>query len=123
MSHLSSIHRIVPNIYSDNLEKSKRFYTGFLEMDLAMDMKWIMTFASKSNSAIQLSILKNEVEKILDNSAIFISIEVADVDEVYSRAKEQGVQIVYSITNEPWEVRRFFIKDPNGATLNILSHL
>lgn len=119
----TSIRRIVPNIYSDDMEKSKQFYTGFLEMHLAMDMGWIMTFTSKSNFTAQLSIFKNEKERVLDNSAIFISIEVADVDEVYSRAKKQEVEIVYSITNEPWKVRRFFVKDLNGVTLNILSHL
>ena|SRR5690625_3057323 len=123
MSKSSSIRRIVPNIYSDDMEKSKQFYTAFLEMDLAMDMGWIMTFTSKSNFTAQLSIFKNKKEKVLDNSAIFISIEVADVDEMYARAKEQDVEIVYPITDEPWKVRRFFVKDPNGVTLNILSHL
>ncbi len=43
------IHRIVPNIYSNDLEKSKQFYVEFLEMKLVMDMKWILTFASKIN--------------------------------------------------------------------------
>jgi|SRR5690625_2383071 len=117
------IRRIVPNIYSDDMEQSKRFYTEFLELDLAMDMGWIMTFASKSNFTAQVSIFKNNEEKELDNSAIFISIEVADVDEMYARAKEQDVEIIYPITDEPWKVRRFFVKDPNGVTLNILSHL
>lgn len=39
------------------------------------------------------------------------------------RAKEQGIEIVYAIRNEPWEGRRFFVKDPNGVAINLLSHL
>jgi hypothetical protein len=32
------------------------------------------------------------------------------------------VEITYDITDEPWGVRRFFLRDPLGNVLNILSH-
>ncbi len=116
------IHRIVPNIYSDDLEKSKLFYVDFLEMELVMDMEWILTFASKENASAQISILQNDKKVMLDNRAIFISIEVSDIDALYEKAKKQQLKITYPITNEPWGVTRFFVEDPNGVTLNLLSH-
>ncbi len=116
------IHRIVPNIYSNDLEKSKQFYAEFLEMKLVMDMKWILIFASKTNSTSQISILQNDKKGKLNNKAIFISIEVSDVDKLYEKAKKQNYKIIYEITDEPWGVRRFFVADPNGATINILTH-
>jgi hypothetical protein len=30
---------------------------------------------------------------------------------------------VYPLTNEPWGVRRFFVKDPSGTIVNVLSHV
>lgn len=48
-----SIRRIVPNIYSNDLEASKAFYLEFLRMDLVMDLGWILTFASKENPTAQ----------------------------------------------------------------------
>ena len=123
MNNFTSIRRIVPNIYSNNMEKSKMFYTEFLEMKLAMDMGWMMTFVSKENSTAQISIFDNKSKKSLDNSAIFLSVEVADVNQMYRKAQKQNLEITYPIVDEPWEVRRFFVKDPNGVTLNILSHL
>ncbi len=117
------MRRIVSNIYSDDIEKSKKFYIGFLEMELAMDMDWILTFASKENKTAQISVFRNEENKPLNNSAIFLSIEVTDIDNWYERAKIQNIEIVYPMTNENWGVRRFFIKDPNGVTINLLSHL
>lgn len=117
------MRRIVPNIYSNNIEKSKRFYTGFLEMELARDMDWILTFVSKENNTAQISIFRNGENKPLDNSAIFLSAEVSDIDRWYEKAKNQNIEIVYPITNEPWGVRRFFVKDPNGVTINLLTHL
>jgi len=50
------------------------------------------------------------------------ALEVTDVDEAYARAVEQGIEIVYPLTDEPWGVRRFFAVDPNGAIINIVSH-
>ena len=29
----------------------------------------------------------------------------------------------YALTDEPWGVRRFFVREPSGKVLNILSHL
>lgn len=116
------MRRIVPNIYSNDIEKSRLFYTECLGMELAMDMGWILTFVSKENKTAQISILRNEKDKALDNSAIFLSIEVSDIDNWYERAKKHNVEVVYPITDESWGVRRFFIKDPNGVTINLLSH-
>ena len=51
-----------------------------------------------------------------------VSIEVDDVDAVYRRATRAGFEIVYGIVTEPWGVRRFYVRDPFGKTINILSH-
>ncbi len=51
-----------------------------------------------------------------------LSIEVEDVDAVHAKAVALGLQIVYPLTNEPWGVRRFFVTDPNGVIINVLSH-
>lgn len=117
------MRRIVPNIYSNQIEKSKQFYSEFLGMDLAMDMDWILTFVSKENATAQISIFRNNKNKPIDNSAVFLSIEVSDIDNWFERAKKQQIEIVYPISNESWGVRRFFVKDPNGVTINLLTHI
>ena len=116
------IRRIVPNISSDKLDESKEFYMNFLGLTLAMDMKWILTFASDSNPNAQISIVKDD-KSDHSNSNITISIEVSDVDQLYQKAQSLNYEITYEITNEPWGVRRFFVKDPNGVTINLLSHI
>ncbi|MBZ4190182.1 VOC family protein [Niabella beijingensis] len=122
MKEEMSINRIVPNIYSDDLEKSKDFYRGFLHMDIIMDHGWVLTFASKKNPLAQVNVLENQKKEVLNNERIFLSVEVSDVNGMYRKAKELGLEITYPIANEPWGVRRFFVKDPNGATINLLSH-
>ncbi len=51
-----------------------------------------------------------------------LSIEVDDVDAVHARAQALGHKIIYPLTDEPWGVRRFYVRDPAGKLLNILSH-
>jgi predicted enzyme related to lactoylglutathione lyase len=122
MKNKINILRIVPNLYSIDIEKSRQFYIDFLDMELVMDMTWILTFASKDKSNLQISILQFDKKSKLDNTATFLSIEVSDVDALYERAKKLKCDIVYPITDEPWGVRRFFVKEPNGATINLLAH-
>ena len=115
-----SIRRVVPDIKSDNLAESRVFYVDFLGMELAMDMGFVMTFVSPSNPTAQISVVRDDGGSTL---LPHVSVEVADVDHVHKRAVERGLEIVYPLTDEPWGVRRFFVVDPNGTILNILSHL
>lgn len=114
-----SIRRVVPNVKSECLDESRRFYSEFLEFDVAMDMGWIMTFASPDNPTAQVTVLEGS-----DSAAPHpqVSIEVADVDALHAKAVARGLQIVYPLTDEPWGVRRFFVVDPNGTVINIMSH-
>ena len=116
------IRRIVPDICSNDLEKSKQFYGDFLGLKLVMDMDWILCFASESNQTAQINILPND-NKDVTNANVFITIEVFEIDAAYEKAIANNYEIVYPITNEPWKVRRFFMKDPNGVTINIMCHL
>ncbi|MCB0568933.1 MAG: VOC family protein [Phaeodactylibacter sp.] len=52
-----------------------------------------------------------------------ISIESSDVDGLYQRALSENIEIVYPLKVEEWGVKRFFVKDPNGITVNIMCHV
>jgi catechol 2,3-dioxygenase-like lactoylglutathione lyase family enzyme len=114
-----SIRRAVPDIRSRSIEESREFYVDFLGFEVAMDLGFVMTFASPRNPTAQITVMQDDGQQTLWPD---VSIEVDDVDAVHQRAVERGFAIVYPLTDEPWGVRRFFVRDPNGATLNILSH-
>jgi predicted enzyme related to lactoylglutathione lyase len=113
-----SIRRVVPNIETHQYEESRAFYTNFLELDLAMDLGWIMTFASSDNPTAQISVLTADPSGFHPH----MSVEVTNVDTLYATAVAAGLDIVYPMTEEPWGVRRFFVADPNGMIINIVSH-
>ena len=52
-----------------------------------------------------------------------MSVEVADVNAAHADALARGLDIVYPLTDEPWGIRRFFVREPSGTVVNVASHL
>jgi catechol 2,3-dioxygenase-like lactoylglutathione lyase family enzyme len=85
-----------------------------------MDLGWIITFASsKEMTSPQVSIA---TEGGGGTPVPDLSIEVDDLDETIHRIKAAGIAIEYGPITEEWGVRRFYVRDPFGKLLNILSH-
>jgi catechol 2,3-dioxygenase-like lactoylglutathione lyase family enzyme len=114
------VRRIVPNISTSRLSDSRAFYADLLGLTEVMNLGWIVTLAAPGKSAVELSLIARDETAAAQAQ---ISIEVGDVDHVYDDAMRRGVPIVYPLTDEPWGVRRFFMADPNGMIVNVLSHL
>jgi catechol 2,3-dioxygenase-like lactoylglutathione lyase family enzyme len=63
------------------------------------------------------------IRRAVPNLAVAdISVEVEDVDAVWETMRSQGVEVVHPITDEPWGVRRFFVREPGGRVVNVLTH-
>ena len=115
-----AVRRIVANISAAEPARARAFYENLLGLKLAMDFGWILTFAAEVQAtAPQVSVMS---EGGSGTPVPDLSIEVDDVDDVYARAISAGFEIVYAITDEPWGVRRFFVRDPFGKIVNILAH-
>ena len=115
-----NIRRVVPDIRSKQMNDSRAFYVDFLGFNVGMDMGFLTTFVSPSNPTSQITVLHDDGSSALLPN---VSIEVEDVAQVYADATDRGLEIVYPLTDEPWGVRRFFVVDPSGTVLNIMSHL
>jgi hypothetical protein len=44
------------------------------------------------------------------------------VDAADAAARRLGYEIVHPLTDEPWGVRRFFVREPSGKVVNVPSH-
>lgn len=113
------IRRVMPHITSDRVDESRAFYVRFLGFEEAMDMGWIVTLVSPTNPTAQLSIVAPDASA---EPRPAITVEVDDVDAVHAEAVRRGLPIVYPLSDEPWGVRRFFVADPDGVVLNVMSH-
>jgi len=112
------VRRIKPNIPSERFDESRVFYRDVIGLSGGDGLDWILFFGT-DQPEVQLSVMKLDIKAQMHPD---VSIEVDDVDAVYERARSAGADIVYPITDEEWGLRRFFVRDPNGAIINVTEH-
>ena len=114
------VRRIVANIAAADLAAARAFYHEVLGLDLLMDLGWIATYGSVEQMSVQISIA---AEGGSGTPTPDLSIEVDDVDAALGRMRQAGFPIEYGPADEPWGVRRFYVRDPFGKLVNIVAHI
>ena len=113
------VRRLVANFAVSDPSRARAFYQELLGLDLLMDFGWIHTYGSQARPTIQVSFA---TEGGSGTPVPDLSIEVDDLDAALGRVRLAGIPIEYGPAEEPWGVRRFFVRDPFGKLVNILSH-
>lgn len=112
------VSRIVPDRFADDSAAGRIFFVDVLGLELAMELDFISTYRASDESAAQISVISADPSGFKPD----YSVGVDDVDDCHARALRQGLDIVYPLTDEPWGVRRFFVRDPVGGLANIVEH-
>ncbi len=114
-----TIQRIVPNLKVKDPQAGQDFYGDFLGLQKGNDLGWIVTYLSAENRNIQISLVSQDATAPEDAT---ISVGVSDIDRLYAEAVRRGYEIVHPLTTEAWGVKRFFVRDPNGIVVNVVTH-
>jgi len=111
--------RVTANLRVAELGTAKDFYTGFLGLGTEeFDLGWVARYTDLETGAhVQLV-----TEDATAPEVPVISVLTDDVDAAYAEAQQHGFEIVHPLTTEPWGVRRFFVRAPDGTVINILHH-
>ena len=113
------VERIVANIAAADVATAQRFYGDVFGLDVLMDLGWIATYGAATTMPVQVSIAS---EGGSGTPVPALSIAVDDLDEALRRVRSGGFTITYGPADEPWGVRRFFVRDPFGTLVNVVSH-
>lgn len=110
---------IMANLRVADIEAAKGFYTDYLGLSTEeFNMGWVARYASAATSA-NVQLVTRDATAPEDS---VISIHTDDVEGAYEEAQKLGYEIVHPITTEPWGVRRFFVRAPDGNVINIVNH-
>ena len=112
------IHRIVPNLKVRDAGAGHDFYVDFLGLQKQFDLGWVASFPLSRTNRSGSPRVRGRLRA--EDSAI--SVNVDDVDAAYAGARRRGYEIVHPLTDEAWGPRRFFVRDPNGVVVNVVSH-
>ncbi len=117
-----TVLRIVPNLACDDPAAMAEFYRFLFDLDVAMDMDFIVTMAPKPDRR-QSPQVSTMIEGGSGTPVPALSIEVDDLDPVIARCRLRGIAIDYGPVEEPWGVRRLYLRDPAGHLVNVLTHM
>lgn len=111
--------RITTNLRVADVDAAKSFYTDYLGLSTEeFNMGWVARYTSPE-TGVHVQLVTRDASAPEDS---VVSVHTDDVDGAYREAQELGYEIVHPLTTEPWGVRRFFVRAPDGNVLNIVSH-
>jgi predicted enzyme related to lactoylglutathione lyase len=113
----------VTTVYVDlpvpDIASARDFYADYLGLsDESIGMDWVTRFSSPDSGA-SVQLVTHDATAPENPIA---SIRVEDVEAAFEDAQRRGYEIVHPLTTEPWGVRRFFVRAPDGNVLNIAQH-
>ncbi|NKB27005.1 MAG: glyoxalase [Rhodobacteraceae bacterium] len=111
--------RIVSDLEVSDPQALAGFYERLFGLKIVMDAGFIVTLQGDAPAPIQISLAS---EGGSGTPVPALSIEVDDLDDVIARLAAMGVTPSYGPVDEPWGVRRLYVRDPAGTLLNILCH-
>jgi catechol 2,3-dioxygenase-like lactoylglutathione lyase family enzyme len=111
---------ITANLPVADIATAREFYRDYLGLsEEAMNLGWVARYTSADGRA-SVQLVSGDASAPQDS---VISVHVGSgVDEAYAEARRRGYEIVHPLTDEPWGVRRFFVRAPDGNIINIVSH-
>ena len=111
--------RVIADLRVDDLDAARDFYGGFLGLtEQEFNLGWVARSTSPETGAM-VQVLTHDAAAPADP---VITVQTPDIDSAYDEAQRLGLEIVYPLTTEPWGVRRFFVRAPDGNVINVVRH-
>jgi predicted enzyme related to lactoylglutathione lyase len=111
---------VTANLPVADIDAARGFYTDYLGLNVeSLNLGWVARLGSPDGRA-SVQLVTGDATSPQDS---VISVHVGtDVDEAYAEAQRRGYEIVHPLTDEPWGIRRFLVRAPDGNVINIVSH-
>lgn len=121
--------RLNAGIITNNLEKTKDFYTKILDFQIVWESDWFILLATPNGADTISFLMPNHptqgIEQFRNNyngSGVYLTIEVDDIDDLYNRMKKKEIEFALEIRTEEWGDRHFAIIDPNNIGIDFVTH-
>ena len=111
--------RITAHLHVTDIGATKAFYTGYLGLSTEeFNLGWVARYTAP-DTGVNLQLVTEDATAP-ENPVV--SVHTDDVEAAYDEARKLGYEIVHPLTTEPWGVRRFFVRAPDGNVINIVYH-
>jgi catechol 2,3-dioxygenase-like lactoylglutathione lyase family enzyme len=128
LSKKKSTMKLNAGIITGKLKETKAFYTEKLGFGITFENEFYLLLHTPNKEG-EISFLLPDhpsqqplFHKPFQGQGMYLTIEVDDVDKVYSELKKKGVAIKIELRDEPWGDRHFAIEDPNGIGIDMVKY-
>jgi catechol 2,3-dioxygenase-like lactoylglutathione lyase family enzyme len=108
----------MPYHESPDFEATRAFYTRVLGLEEGNFGGGYIGFGS---GQAQVLFAPPGLESGLPDMGVDVDSRQA-VDAAHAEAVKAGHEVIYGPVDEPWGVRRFFVRDPHGVVISVLAH-
>lgn len=115
-------------IITEKLAEAKAFYTEVLEFGITFENEFYLLMHTPNHEAEISFLLPHHpsqqpvFQQPFQNQGVYLTLEVANVDEMYHQLKAKNIPIEIDLRDEPWGDRHFAIKDPNNIGIDIVTY-
>ncbi len=122
---MKTLQRLLINICSSDLAKSKHFYTSLFDFEVSYDSDWFVQLVSKDRQ-LELGIIDRENELVPDSHSsraqgFYLTFVVDNADDVYEIAQQESFDLVSEPADTFYGQRRLLLRDPDGALVDVSS--
>jgi catechol 2,3-dioxygenase-like lactoylglutathione lyase family enzyme len=108
----------MPYHESSDFEATRAFYSRVLSLQEGTFGGGYIGFGS---GQAQVVFAPSGMEPALPDMGVDVESRAA-VDAAHAEAVRAGHEVLYGPVDEPWGVRRFFVRDPDGVVISVLAH-
>jgi predicted enzyme related to lactoylglutathione lyase len=111
---------VTANLPATDISEVRAFFMDYLGLSVEeMNLGWVARFSTPDGRASVQVVTRDQSAPVDSQQSVHVG---DDVEAAYEEAQRRGYEIVHPLTTEPWGVRRFFVRAPNGTVINIVSH-
>lgn len=122
------MRQFVPYLLVDDVATTSAFYVDHLGFESVMALDWFVSLKHRERPEYKLDFVRRGyrghevVPEAFEATpaGMVLAFVVDDAAGAYADLRAAGVPVVMALRDEPWGQRRFMVRDPAGALVELL---
>jgi catechol 2,3-dioxygenase-like lactoylglutathione lyase family enzyme len=112
---------IVPCVTTSHMRETRAFWIDKLGFELSYEHEHYLGVRGGPKGAPELGFMlpDKEAPESFSGGGLTLCLKVESADREHDRLRKAGVAIAAPLTDYPWGMRAFVVKDPNGVAVTI----
>jgi uncharacterized glyoxalase superfamily protein PhnB len=118
-----------PIVMTDDVAACREFYTRWLGFSVLFEASWIVVLTSSGERPYNLAFMTPDHpstppgRETFGGAGLLLTLQVEDAAAEFARLEAAGAPFEHELRDEPWGQRRFMLRDPAGAWVDVVEQI